>query len=130
MPVSAIFQNIEAGASIDDILEWFKGVDRTQVEAVLEFVARSLDRAPGISPKEGVGANDQVVVDGIIYVRPGIAVVLQEANMVDFAGGIRRQAYVAQSVASDTAGRAQLRKKTSAVRGAPSAVAGQRALQA
>jgi uncharacterized protein (DUF433 family) len=46
MPVSAIFENIEAGASIDDILEWFEGLDRTQVEAVLEFVARSLDRAP------------------------------------------------------------------------------------
>jgi len=25
---------------------WFEGLDRTQVEAVLEFVARSLDRAP------------------------------------------------------------------------------------
>jgi uncharacterized protein (DUF433 family) len=45
MPVSAIFENIEAGASIDDILEWFEGLDRTQVETVLEFVARSLDRA-------------------------------------------------------------------------------------
>ena len=46
MPVSAISENIEAGASIDDILEWFEGLDRTQVEAVFEFVARSLDRAP------------------------------------------------------------------------------------
>jgi uncharacterized protein (DUF433 family) len=45
MPVSAIFENIEAGASIDDISEWFEGLDRRQVEAVLEFVARSLDRA-------------------------------------------------------------------------------------
>jgi uncharacterized protein (DUF433 family) len=44
MPVSAIFENIEAGASIDDILEWFEGLDRAQIEAVLEFVARSLDR--------------------------------------------------------------------------------------
>ena len=50
MPVSAIFENIEAGASIDDILEWFEGLDRTQVEAVLEFVARSLDRAPEYIP--------------------------------------------------------------------------------
>src|SRR6266446_1089603 len=48
MPVSAIFENIEAGASIDDILEWFEGLDRTQVEAVLEFVALSLDRAPRV----------------------------------------------------------------------------------
>ena len=30
MPVSAIFENIEAGASIDDILEWFEGLDRAQ----------------------------------------------------------------------------------------------------
>ena len=50
MPVSAIFENIEAGASIDDILEWFEGLDRTQVEAILEFVARSLDRAPEYMP--------------------------------------------------------------------------------
>jgi len=26
MPVSAIFENIEAGASIDDIMEWFDGL--------------------------------------------------------------------------------------------------------
>jgi uncharacterized protein (DUF433 family) len=29
MPVSAIFENIEAGASIDDILEWFEGKRQT-----------------------------------------------------------------------------------------------------
>jgi uncharacterized protein (DUF433 family) len=46
MPVSAVFENIEAGASIDNILEWFEGLDRAQLEAVLKFVARSLDRAP------------------------------------------------------------------------------------
>jgi uncharacterized protein (DUF433 family) len=46
MPVSAIFENIEAGANIDDILEWFDGLDREQVKAVIEFAARSLDRAP------------------------------------------------------------------------------------
>ena len=50
MPVSAIFENIEAGASLDDILEWFEGLDRTQVEAVLEFVARNLDRTPEYIP--------------------------------------------------------------------------------
>jgi uncharacterized protein (DUF433 family) len=46
MPVSAIFENIEAGANIDDILEWFDGLDRNQVKAVIEFSARSLDKAP------------------------------------------------------------------------------------
>lgn len=46
MPVSAIFENIEAGANIDDIMEWFHGLDRAQVKAVIEFAARSLDKAP------------------------------------------------------------------------------------
>ena len=35
MPVSAIFENLEAGASIDDIMEWFDGLDREQVERVM-----------------------------------------------------------------------------------------------
>lgn len=43
MPVSAIFENLGAGASIDDIMEWFHGLDRTQVQKVIEFAARSLD---------------------------------------------------------------------------------------
>jgi uncharacterized protein (DUF433 family) len=37
MPVSAIFENIEAGASINDIMEWFDGLDRNQVNTVLHF---------------------------------------------------------------------------------------------
>ena len=46
MPVKAIFENIEAGASINDIMEWFDGLDREQVKAVIEFAARSLDKSP------------------------------------------------------------------------------------
>ena len=46
MPVSVIFENLAAGANIDDILEWFEGLDRGQVEAVIEFAARSLDVIP------------------------------------------------------------------------------------
>lgn len=42
MPVAAIFENIEAGASIDDIMEWFDGLDRKQVKAVIEFAVRNL----------------------------------------------------------------------------------------
>jgi len=44
MPVSAIFENLEAGASVDDIMEWYHGLDREQVKRVIEFAARSLDR--------------------------------------------------------------------------------------
>lgn len=46
MPVSVIFENLAAGANIDDILQWFEGLDRGQVEAVIEFAARSLDVIP------------------------------------------------------------------------------------
>ena len=42
MPVSAVFDNLEAGASIDDIIEQFD-ITREQINAVLEFAARSLD---------------------------------------------------------------------------------------
>ena len=44
MPVSAIFENLEAGASIDDLMQWFDGLDREQIKAVIEFAARSLER--------------------------------------------------------------------------------------
>jgi uncharacterized protein (DUF433 family) len=50
MPVSAIFENIEAGANINDIMEWFDGLDREKVKAVIEFAARSLRRAPALTP--------------------------------------------------------------------------------
>ena len=35
VPVSALFDNLNDGASIEQFLEWFPGVDRSQVEAVL-----------------------------------------------------------------------------------------------
>jgi uncharacterized protein (DUF433 family) len=38
MPVAAVFENLEAGASVEDIMEWFD-VTREQVTAVLEFAA-------------------------------------------------------------------------------------------
>ena len=50
MPVSAIFENLEAGASLNQILQWYDGLDREQVKAVIEFAARSLDKAPALTP--------------------------------------------------------------------------------
>ncbi len=46
MPVSVIFENLKAGANIEEIMEWFDGLDREQVEAAIEFAARSLDVTP------------------------------------------------------------------------------------
>jgi uncharacterized protein (DUF433 family) len=45
MPVSAVFDNLEAGATIDEIIEQFD-ITREQINAVLEFAARSLDAPP------------------------------------------------------------------------------------
>ena len=42
MPVAAVFENLEDGLTIEEILEQFD-VTREQVQAVLEFAARSLD---------------------------------------------------------------------------------------
>lgn len=42
VPVKALFENIEEGASVDDFLEWFPGVTREQVLAVLTHAEKSL----------------------------------------------------------------------------------------
>jgi len=47
MPVSTVFENLKAGATIQEIMDWFH-VTREQVEIVLEFAARSLD-APSLT---------------------------------------------------------------------------------
>jgi uncharacterized protein (DUF433 family) len=45
MPVATVFENLEAGSDIEEIIEQFH-VTREQVQAVLEFAARSLDAPP------------------------------------------------------------------------------------
>ena len=42
MPVATVFENLEAGSDIEEIIEQFH-VTREQVQAVLDFAARSLD---------------------------------------------------------------------------------------
>lgn len=42
VPVVALFENLEGGASVEDFLSWFPGVTREQVEAVLESTIESL----------------------------------------------------------------------------------------
>jgi len=39
VPLAALFENLRDGASIDQFLEWFPGVQRSHVEAVLEHEA-------------------------------------------------------------------------------------------
>jgi uncharacterized protein (DUF433 family) len=42
VPVQALFENLEGGARVEEFLEWFPGVEREQVDAVLEHARRSL----------------------------------------------------------------------------------------
>jgi uncharacterized protein (DUF433 family) len=45
MPVSLVFENLEAGATIEEIMVWFH-LTRDHIVHVLEFAARSLDQPP------------------------------------------------------------------------------------
>lgn len=41
VPVAALFENLEAGATVEEFLAWFEGIRREQVEGVLAFAAKS-----------------------------------------------------------------------------------------
>jgi len=42
VPVSALFANLEGGATVEEFLEWFPGVSLEQAQEVLQHAARSL----------------------------------------------------------------------------------------
>jgi uncharacterized protein (DUF433 family) len=56
MPVSLVFENLEAGATIDEIMEWFH-LTREQVVSVLKFAARSLDPFPASRARSTLDAH-------------------------------------------------------------------------
>jgi uncharacterized protein (DUF433 family) len=41
IPVAALFENLRDGATVDEFLDWFPGVERAQVEAVLDYELES-----------------------------------------------------------------------------------------
>jgi len=43
IPVAAVFENLEDGFTIDEIVQMFDGLTRQQVQAVLDFTAHSLE---------------------------------------------------------------------------------------
>jgi uncharacterized protein (DUF433 family) len=55
-PVSVVFDNLEVGASIGAIMDWFH-LSREQIVAVIEFAARSLDEPPVPPPTQVVDAD-------------------------------------------------------------------------
>ena len=44
-PVSALFENLEDGAQLDEFVSWFPGVELAQARLVLDHAARSLETA-------------------------------------------------------------------------------------
>jgi uncharacterized protein (DUF433 family) len=43
IPAAAVFENLEDGRTIDEVVEMFDGLSREQVIAVLDFAAHSLE---------------------------------------------------------------------------------------
>ena len=48
IPLYALYENLAAGATVKDFVEWFPGVDEIQVQSVLEHEAKLLRRALAI----------------------------------------------------------------------------------
>ena len=46
VPVTALFNNLKDGATVDEFMDWFPGVTRDQVDAVLAHQIQSLDNGP------------------------------------------------------------------------------------
>ena len=55
MPVSVIFENLEYGSSIEEIIENY-GVTREQIQSVLDFAARSAAPPPA-DPAQAIDAH-------------------------------------------------------------------------
>ncbi len=45
IPLFALYENLASGATVDEFVEWFPGVDKQQVRAVLEHEAQELRKA-------------------------------------------------------------------------------------
>ena len=55
MPVTIVFENLEAGLSVEEVMEEFS-VEREQINAVLHFAARSL-QMPVLPPIHDTSAD-------------------------------------------------------------------------
>ena len=42
LPVYTLFENLAAGATIYDVIDWFGGVEEAELRDVLEYVAQDL----------------------------------------------------------------------------------------
>ena len=46
VPVASLFENLSDGATVEQFLDWFPGVERWQVESVLDHETRNLSNTP------------------------------------------------------------------------------------
>jgi len=46
MPVAAVFENLEDGLTIDEIIQLYDGLTCEQIKAALDFTAQSLEAHP------------------------------------------------------------------------------------
>ena len=52
LPVSALFENLESGATVEEFMEWFHPVDEWKIRAVIQHVAYSLKSPAPVSSHE------------------------------------------------------------------------------
>ncbi len=45
IPLSALYENLASGATVEEFVEWFPGVEERQIRAVLEHEAKTLSGA-------------------------------------------------------------------------------------
>ena len=51
VPVATLFGNLAAGATVQEFLDWFEGVEEWQVRATLQHVADNIDaKMPHANP--------------------------------------------------------------------------------
>ncbi len=52
LPVYALFENLEAGATVEDFMEWFQMEEEWKIRSVLQHVADSLKAPVPVSSLE------------------------------------------------------------------------------
>ena len=60
MPVATVFENLEAGLTVEEVMEEF-AVTREQINAVLDFAAKSLQTPPPVPAPTGPPVNARSV---------------------------------------------------------------------
>lgn len=53
MPVQIIFDNLAAGMSVEEVMYQFS-VSREQINALMEFITRTLEKVPAGAPQEAL----------------------------------------------------------------------------